>query len=85
MLEPKKKGVVQIINSYRLTDDCEVCGRVMILKRGENVDDRNIKPSNEHVIPSMIVTGKPETRIDSDETLRQMMQRVSVRARVSER
>lgn len=76
---------MQIINSYRLTDDCEVCDRVMILKRGENVGYRNVKPSNEHVIPSLIITGKPETRIYSDETLRQMMQRVCVRARVSER
>ena len=43
MLELKKHGVAQIIISHRLQDIFAVGDRVMVLKRGENVGERQIK------------------------------------------
>ena len=43
MLELKKHGVAQIIISHRLQDIFAVGDRVMVLKRGENVGERQIR------------------------------------------
>jgi simple sugar transport system ATP-binding protein len=60
MLELKKHGVAQIIISHRLQDIFAVGDRVMVLKRGENVGEREIKHTTEHEVLGLIVSGKPE-------------------------
>jgi simple sugar transport system ATP-binding protein len=60
MLELKKHGVAQIIISHRLQDIFAVGDRVMVLKRGENVGEREIKRTTEHEILGLIVSGKRE-------------------------
>ena len=63
MLELKKHGVAQIIISHRLQDIFAVGDRVMVLKRGENVGERQIPSTNEHEVLGLIVSGKPEKQI----------------------
>jgi simple sugar transport system ATP-binding protein len=60
MLELKKHGVAQIIISHRLQDIFAVGDRVMVLKRGENVGEREVRQSSEHEILALIVSGKRE-------------------------
>jgi len=60
MLELKNHGVAQIIISHRLQDIFAVGDRVMVLKRGENVGEREIKRTTEHEVLALIVSGKPE-------------------------
>jgi simple sugar transport system ATP-binding protein len=60
MLELKKHNVAQIIISHRLQDIFAVGDRVMVLKRGENVGERQIKATSEHEVLELIVSGKRE-------------------------
>jgi len=60
MLELKKQGVAQIIISHRLQDIFLVGDRVMVLKRGENVGERQIKETTEQEVLEIIVSGKRE-------------------------
>ena len=60
MLELKKHGVAQIIISHRLQDIFAVGDRVMVLKRGENVGERQIKHTTEHEVLGLIVSGRSE-------------------------
>jgi simple sugar transport system ATP-binding protein len=60
MLELKKHGVAQIIISHRLQDIFAVGDRVMVLKRGENVGERQLARTSEHEILELIVSGKRE-------------------------
>jgi simple sugar transport system ATP-binding protein len=60
MLELKKHRVAQIIISHRLQDIFAVGDRVMVLKRGENVGERQIAQTNEHEVLELIVSGKRE-------------------------
>jgi simple sugar transport system ATP-binding protein len=60
MLELKKHGVAQIIISHRLQDIFAVGDRVMVLKRGENVGERQIVRTSEHEVLELIVSGKRE-------------------------
>jgi len=61
MLELKKHDVAQIIISHRLQDIFAVGDRVMVLKRGENVGERQIKQSTEQEVLEVIVSGRRET------------------------
>ena len=58
MLELKKHGVAQIIISHRLQDIFAVGDRVMVLKRGENVGERNVRGTTEQEVLELIVSGK---------------------------
>jgi simple sugar transport system ATP-binding protein len=60
MLELKKHGVAQIIISHRLQDIFAVGDRVMVLKRGENVGERQVKHTTEHEVLGLIVSGRSE-------------------------
>jgi simple sugar transport system ATP-binding protein len=60
MLELKRQGVAQIIISHRLQDIFAVGDRVMVLKRGENVGERDIKSSSENEVLHIIVAGRTE-------------------------
>jgi ribose transport system ATP-binding protein len=60
MLELKKHGVAQIIISHRLQDIFAVGDRVMVLKRGENVGERQVRHTTEHDVLELIVSGKRE-------------------------
>ena len=60
MLELKRHGVAQIIISHRLQDIFAVGDRVMVLKRGENVGERQIKDTTEHEVLGLIVSGRSE-------------------------
>ena len=60
MLELKKHNVAQIIISHRLQDIFAVGDRVMVLKRGENVGERDIKQTTEQEVLEIIVSGKRE-------------------------
>ena len=60
MLELKKHNVAQIIISHRLQDIFAVGDRVMVLKRGENVGERQIKETTEQEVLEIIVSGKRE-------------------------
>jgi simple sugar transport system ATP-binding protein len=60
MLELKRQGVAQIIISHRLQDIFAVGDRVMVLKRGENVGERDIKTSSENEVLHIIVAGRTE-------------------------
>jgi simple sugar transport system ATP-binding protein len=70
MTELKALGVAQIIISHRLTDIFEVGDRVMVLKRGQNVGERQIADATEHSVLEMIVAGQPANpvadRLDQD-------------------
>ena len=57
MAELKAQGVAQIIISHRLTDIFEVGDRVMVLKRGENVGERQVSDTTEHEVLELIVAG----------------------------
>jgi simple sugar transport system ATP-binding protein len=58
MLELKRHGVAQIIISHRLQDIFAVGDRVMVLKRGENVGERDIRNTTEQEVLEIIVSGK---------------------------
>jgi simple sugar transport system ATP-binding protein len=62
MSELKAQGVAQIIISHRLTDIFEVGDRVVVLKRGENVGERDVARTNEHEVLQLIVAGTPVTQ-----------------------
>lgn len=57
MQELKKHNVAQIIISHRLQDIFEVGDRVMVLKRGRGVGERQIGETNEHEVLGLIVQG----------------------------
>ncbi len=57
MLELKRQNVAQVIISHRLQDIFAVGDRVMVLKRGENVGEREIRKSSEQEILEIIVSG----------------------------
>jgi simple sugar transport system ATP-binding protein len=57
MQELKKHNVAQIIISHRLQDIFEVGDRVMVLKRGRHVGERQIRETNEHEVLGLIVQG----------------------------
>lgn len=59
MLELKKQNVAQVIISHRLQDIFAVGDRVMVLKRGENVGEREIRNSTEQEVLEIIVSGVP--------------------------
>ena len=59
MRELKAHGVAQIIISHRLTDIFEVGDRVMVLKRGQNVGERDVRDTTEHEVLQLIVAGTP--------------------------
>lgn len=60
MTELKRQGVAQIIISHRLTDIFEVGDRIMVLKRGENVGERQISETSEEEVLELIVQGTRE-------------------------
>ena len=60
MTELKRQGVAQIIISHRLTDIFEVGDRIMVLKRGENVGERQISETSEEKVLELIVQGSRE-------------------------
>jgi simple sugar transport system ATP-binding protein len=60
MAELKRLGVAQIIISHRLTDIFKVGDRIMVLKRGENVGERNVTETTEKEVLELIVSGTPE-------------------------
>jgi simple sugar transport system ATP-binding protein len=60
MTELKRQGVAQIIISHRLTDIFEVGDRVMVLKRGANVGERQISATSEEEVLELIVQGTRE-------------------------
>ncbi len=60
MSELRAQGVAQIIISHRLTDIFEVGDRVMVLKRGQNVGERQIATTTEKDVLELIVSGEPE-------------------------
>jgi simple sugar transport system ATP-binding protein len=66
MLELKKHGVAQIIISHRLQDIFAVGDRVMVLKRGENVGEREISKSSEKDVLQIIVAGRAEKSGDGN-------------------
>ena len=67
MLELKKHGVAQVIISHRLQDIFAVGDRVMVLKRGENVGERNVAQSSETQVLGIIVSGTRETALTADQ------------------
>jgi simple sugar transport system ATP-binding protein len=69
MLELKKHGVAQIIISHRLQDIFAVGDRVMVLKRGENVGERIITQTTEQAVLEIIVSGRAEKKLKTDEEL----------------
>lgn len=60
MTELKRQGVAQIIISHRLTDIFKVGDRIMVLKRGENVGERQISETSEEEVLELIVQGTRE-------------------------
>jgi simple sugar transport system ATP-binding protein len=60
MIELKRHNVAQVIISHRMTDIFEVGDRVMVLKRGENVGDRQIARTTEKEVLELIVSGAPQ-------------------------
>lgn len=60
MTELKRQGVAQIIISHRLTDIFEVGDRIMVLKRGANVGERQISETSEEEVLELIVQGTRE-------------------------
>jgi simple sugar transport system ATP-binding protein len=60
MTELKRQGVAQIIISHRLTDIFEVGDRIIVLKRGENVGERQISETSEEEVLELIVQGTRE-------------------------
>ena len=54
------QGVAQIIISHRLTDIFEVGDRIMVLKRGTNVGERQISETSEEEVLELIVQGTRE-------------------------
>jgi simple sugar transport system ATP-binding protein len=66
MVELKRHGVAQIIISHRLTDIFEVGDRVMVLKRGCNVGERDIAKTNEKEVLELIVSGVPEAAVAAE-------------------
>ena len=57
MLDLKKHGVAQIIISHRLQDIFAVGDRVMVLKRGRGVGERQIRETSEDEVLGLIVQG----------------------------
>jgi simple sugar transport system ATP-binding protein len=57
MQELKNHNVAQIIISHRLQDIFEVGDRVMVLKRGRHVGERQIRETTEHEVLGLIVQG----------------------------
>jgi simple sugar transport system ATP-binding protein len=49
-----------------MTDIFEVGDRVMVLKRGRNVGDRDIAATNEKEVLELIVSGVPEAAADAE-------------------
>ena len=68
MLELKRHGVAQIIIAHRLQDIFAVGDRVMVLKRGENVGERNVAHSSEQMVLEIIVSGVRGTAVGADNT-----------------
>jgi simple sugar transport system ATP-binding protein len=60
MTELKRQGVAQIIISHRLADIFEVGDRIMVLKRGANVGERQISETSEEEVLELIVQGTRE-------------------------
>lgn len=58
MAELKNHGVAQVIISHRLQDIFEVGDRIMVLKRGQNAGERNIKDTTEDEVLRLIVQGE---------------------------
>lgn len=58
MEELKNQGVAQIIISHRLLDIFAVGDRVMVLKRGQNAGERQIKETSENEVLRLIVQGE---------------------------
>jgi len=71
MVELKRHGVAQVIISHRITDIFEVGDRVMVLKRGNNVGDRNVAHTTEKEILELIVSGSRETMLTAEQALQQ--------------
>jgi simple sugar transport system ATP-binding protein len=67
MMELKAQGVAQIIISHRLTDIFEVGDRVMVLKRGQNVGEREVRDTTEKDVLQLIVAGVPERGAREDQ------------------
>lgn len=57
MAELKRQGVAQIIISHRLTDIFEVGDRVVVLKRGRKVGEREVRDTSEKEVLELIVSG----------------------------
>jgi len=57
MRDLKRHGVAQIIISHRLNDIFEVGDRVMVLKRGRAVGERQIAATTEDEVLGLIVQG----------------------------
>jgi simple sugar transport system ATP-binding protein len=57
MRDLKRHGVAQIIISHRLNDIFEVGDRVMVLKRGRAVGERNVAETTEDEVLGLIVQG----------------------------
>jgi simple sugar transport system ATP-binding protein len=57
MVELKKYNIAQVIISHRLQDVFTVGDRVMVLKRGRNVGERNIRETTEDEVLGLIVRG----------------------------
>lgn len=53
-------GVARVVISHRMTDIFEAGDRVMALKRGRNVGDREIAATVEREVLELIVSGVPE-------------------------
>jgi ribose transport system ATP-binding protein len=57
MVELKKYNIAQVIISHRLQDVFAVGDRVMVLKRGRNVGERNIRETTEDEVLGLVVRG----------------------------
>lgn len=53
----KQRGVSVIFVSHRLEDICDVCDRVVVLKGGRKVGDRNVADISREELRKMIVEG----------------------------
>jgi simple sugar transport system ATP-binding protein len=66
MLELKKHGVAQVIISHRLQDIFAVGDRVMVLKRGQDVGERQIAATTQEEVLRLIVQGNDGEQRQSD-------------------
>ncbi|WP_193369137.1 ATP-binding cassette domain-containing protein [Pelagibius marinus] len=62
MLELKKHNVAQVIISHRLQDIFAVGDRVMVLKRGRHVGERDVSQSTQEEVLRLIVQGDAEEK-----------------------